>query len=315
MCFDCATFRRLSDDALRRRRRRRKKKEEEGDDDAKRERMRPFLVLLLLTTLFFCSLLGTRGDLHRGDIVPTSARMQVKSSKQRTQWMDVVEKHCPSFGRNKMIAFKVEKPSQLMVDALLDDKSNEIKIQFAFDNERHFTVWMPLRFYSSFSSRGKTKGEKKIPMITFTFTHYAGHIVNVKSGSSYIEKKGAKKQLHYQHFDALAEEWLSSSLTSTQRSAWPKHVLLKYEFIEKESVDVNKGLGVLMSIMLLVFIVSVSKMKIDEDDSGGDMDGNSSSKLSRQKGYKDEESNVIVGANTSEELVRRQGARRPSDFI
>ena len=80
----------------------------------------------------------------------------------------------------------------------------------------------------------KTKGEKKIPMITFTFTHYAGHIVNVKSGSSYIEKKGAKKQLHYQHFDALAEEWLSSSLTSTQRSAWPKHVLLKYEFIEKE---------------------------------------------------------------------------------
>ena len=55
-------------------------------------------------------------------------------------------------------------------------------------------------------------------------------------------------------------------------------------------------------------------MKIDEDD-GGDMDGNSSSKLSRQKGYKDEESNVIVGANTSEELVRRQRARRPSDFI
>ena len=56
-------------------------------------------------------------------------------------------------------------------------------------------------------------------------------------------------------------------------------------------------------------------MKIDEDDSGGDMDGNSRSKLSRQKGYKDEESNVIVGANTSEELVRRQRRDALSDFI
>ena len=113
--------------------------------------------------------------------------------------MDVVEKHCPSFGRNKMIAFKVEKLSQLMVDALLNDQSKEIKIQFAFD-ETFYGVDKPLHFYSSFSSRGKTKGEKKIPMITFTFTHYAGHIVNVKSGSSYIEKKEAKKQLHYQHY-------------------------------------------------------------------------------------------------------------------
>ena len=53
---------------------------------------------------------------------------------------------------------------------------SEIKIQFAFDNERHFTVWMPLRFYSSFFFARKNKrSEKKIPMITFTFTHYAGH--------------------------------------------------------------------------------------------------------------------------------------------
>ena len=171
-------------------------------------------------------------------------------------------------------------------------------------------MWMPLRFSSSVSPprTTTTKGkEKKIPMITFTFTHHAGYIVNVKSESSFIERKGAKKQLHQQHYEALAEEWSS---TLARRSEWPKHVLLKYEFIEKESVDVNKGLGVLMSFMLLVFVASVSRVKMDEDDSGEDGDSNSKQK----GGYEDEAPNVIVGANTSEELVRRQ-ARRASDFI
>jgi hypothetical protein len=245
--------------------------------------------------------------------------MHFKSTKQRTQWVDVLEKHCPSFGKNKMVAFRVERPSSLTM--VMPEEGDEIKIQFAFDNERHFTVWLPLQFSSSVSQATTTttmatsttalKGrEKKVPMIAFTFTHHIGHIVNVKSESSFIEMKGAKKQLHHQHFEALAEEWSS---TSSLRSAWPKHVLLKYEFIEKESVDVNKGLGVLMAFMLLVFIASVSKIKMDEDVSGEDEDSKLSS---RQKGLLvDEAPNVIVGASTSDELVRRQGTRRAADFI
>ena len=276
-----------------------------------------FFFLITCQSSIIATILVVNGDLHRGDIVPTSSRMHLKSSKQRTQWMDVLEKHCPSFGRNKMVAYRVEKPTShsLMTTTEGEEEgkeqsSNEIKIQFAFDNERHFTVWMPIRFSSSVSPprTTTTKGkEKKIPMITFTFTHHAGYIVNVKSESSFIERKGAKKQLHQQHYEALAEEWSS---TLARRSEWPKHVLLKYEFIEKESVDVNKGLGVLMSFMLLVFVASVSRVKMDEDDSGEDGDSNSKQK----GGYEDEAPNVIVGANTSEELVRRQ-ARRASDFI
>jgi len=277
-----------------------------------------FFFLITCQSSIIATLLVVNGDLHRGDIVPTSSRMHLKSSKQRTQWMDVLEKHCPSFGRNKMVAYRVEKPTSHSLMTTTEEEeeegkeqsSNEIKIQFAFDNERHFTVWMPLRFSSSVSPprTTTTKGkEKKIPMITFTFTHHAGYIVNVKSESSFIERKGAKKQLHQQHYEALAEEWSS---TLARRSEWPKHVLLKYEFIEKESVDVNKGLGVLMSFMLLVFIASVSRVKMDEDDSGEDGD----SKSKQKGGYEDEAPNVIVGANTSEELVRRQ-ARRASDFI
>jgi len=269
--------------------------------------------------LFFFFFHLVSGDLHRGDIVPTSARMHFKSTKQRTQWVDVLEKHCPSFGKNKMVAFRVDMPSSLTM--VMPEEGDEIKIQFAFDNERHFTVWLPLQFSSSVSQATTTttmatsttalKGrEKKVPMIAFTFTHHIGHIVNVKSESSFIEMKGAKKQLHHQHFEALAEEWSS---TSSLRSAWPKHVLLKYEFIEKESVDVNKGLGVLMAFMLLVFIASVSKIKMDEDVSGEDEDSKLSS---RQKGLLvDEAPNVIVGASTSDELVRRQGTRRAADFI
>ena len=276
-----------------------------------------FFFLITCQSSIIATILVVNGDLHRGDIVPTSSRMHLKSSKQRTQWMDVLEKHCPSFGRNKMVAYRVEKPTShsLMTTTEGEEEgkeqsSNEIKIQFAFDNERHFTVWMPIRFSSSVSPprTTTTKGkEKKIPMITFTFTHHAGYIVNVKSESSFIERKGAKKELHQQHYEALAEEWSS---TLARRSEWPKHVLLKYEFIEKESVDVNKGLGVLMSFMLLVFVASVSRVKMDEDDSGEDGDSNSKQK----GGYEDEAPNVIVGANTSEELVRRQ-ARRASDFI
>ena len=260
--------------------------------------------------LFFFFFHLVSGDLHRGDIVPTSARMHFKSTKQRTQWVDVLEKHCPSFGKNKMVAFRVERPSSLTM--VMPEEGDEIKIQFAFDNERHFTVWLPLQFSSlTATSTTALKGrEKKVPMIAFTFTHHIGHIVNVKSESSFIEMKGAKKQLHHQHFEALAEEWSS---TSSLRSAWPKHVLLKYEFIEKESVDVNKGLGVLMAFMLLVFIASVSKIKMDEDVSGEDEDSKLSS---RQKGLLvDEAPNVIVGASTSDELVRRQGTRRAADFI
>ena len=273
---------------------------------------------LCFPSLFFFFFHLVSGDLHRGDIVPTSARMHFKSTKQRTQWVDVLEKHCPSFGKNKMVAFRVERPSSLTM--VMPEEGDEIKIQFAFDNERHFTVWLPLQFSSvsqattmttTATSTTALKGrEKKVPMIAFTFTHHIGHIVNVKSESSFIEMKGAKKQLHHQHFEALAEEWSS---TSSLRSAWPKHVLLKYEFIEKESVDVNKGLGVLMAFMLLVFIASVSKIKMDEDVSGEDEDSKLSS---RQKGLLvDEAPNVIVGASTSDELVRRQGTRRAADFI
>ena len=295
-----------------------------GPRSRSRSRSRPpppphlsFFFFLITCRSSIIATILVNGDLHRGDIVPTSSRMHLKSSKQRTQWMDVLEKHCPSFGRNKMVAYRVEKPTSHSLMTTTEEEeegkeqsSNEIKIQFAFDNERHFTVWMPLRFSSSVSPprTTTTKGkEKKIPMITFTFTHHAGYIVNVKSESSFIERKGAKKQLHQQHYEALAEEWSS---TLARRSEWPKHVLLKYEFIEKESVDVNKGLGVLMSFMLLVFIASVSRVKMDEDDSGEDGDSNSKQK----GGYEDEAPNVIVGANTSEELVRRQ-ARRASDFI
>ena len=305
---------------------------EEEEEEKNRKKMGPpsrsrpppprlsfFFFLITCQSSIITTILVVNGDLHRGDIVPTSSRMHLKSSKQRTQWMDVLEKHCPSFGRNKMVAYRVEKPTSHSLMTTTEEEeeeegkeqsSNEIKIQFAFDNERHFTVWMPLRFSSSVSPprTTTTKGkEKKIPMITFTFTHHAGYIVNVKSESSFIERKGAKKQLHQQHYEALAEEWSS---TLARRSEWPKHVLLKYEFIEKESVDVNKGLGVLMSFMLLVFIASVSRVKMDEDDSGEDRDSNR-----KQKGdYEDEAPNVIVGANTSEELVRRQ-ARRASDFV
>ena len=305
---------------------------EEEEEEKNRKKMGPpsrsrppprrlsfFFFLITCQSSIITTILVVNGDLHRGDIVPTSSRMHLKSSKQRTQWMDVLEKHCPSFGRNKMVAYRVEKPTSHSLMTTTEEEeeeegkeqsSNEIKIQFAFDNERHFTVWMPLRFSSSVSPprTTTTKGkEKKIPMITFTFTHHAGYIVNVKSESSFIERKGAKKQLHQQHYEALAEEWSS---TLARRSEWPKHVLLKYEFIEKESVDVNKGLGVLMSFMLLVFIASVSRVKMDEDDSGEDGDSNSKQK----GGYEDEAPNVIVGANTSEELVRRQ-ARRASDFV
>jgi hypothetical protein len=68
-----------------------------------------------------------------------------------------------------------------------------------------------------------------------------------------------------------------------------------------------------MAFMLLVFIASVSKIKMDEDVSGEDEDSKLSS---RQKGLLvDEAPNVIVGASTSDELVRRQGTRRAADFI
>jgi hypothetical protein len=268
---------------------------------------------LCFPSLFFFFFHLVSGDLHRGDIVPTSARMHFKSTKQRTQWVDVLEKHCPSFGKNKMVAFRVEKPSSLTM--VMPEEGDEIKIQFAFDNERHFTVWLPLQFSSlTATSTTALKGrEKKVPMISFTFTHHIGHIMNVKSESLFIEMKGAKKQLHHQHFEALAEEWSS---TSSLRSTWPKHVLLKYEFIEKESVDVNKGLGVLMAFMLLVFIASVSKVKMDEDGSGENGDSKLTGSTHLQKGLLvDEAPNVIVGASTSDELVRRQGARRAADFI
>ena len=79
--------------------------------------------------------LGALADFHRGDIVPSSRRAQFHGS--RTQWHDLLARHCPRFAVDSVVAVPIPKPLSFR-------PTDAYKIMLAFDHDRHLTEWLPL---------------------------------------------------------------------------------------------------------------------------------------------------------------------------
>jgi hypothetical protein len=96
-------------------------------------RSRAAASLLLLT--LGCFFARARGDFHRGDLIASSRRAQFHG--QRTQWHDLLARHCPSFGEDRVVAIALPKPLELK-------DTDDYKLALAFDHDRHLTGWLTL---------------------------------------------------------------------------------------------------------------------------------------------------------------------------
>jgi hypothetical protein len=74
-------------------------------------------------------------DFHRGDLIATSRRAQFHGS--RTQWHDLLARHCPIFGVDSVVAISLPEPRELRAD-------DSYKLAFSFDHDRHLTGWMTI---------------------------------------------------------------------------------------------------------------------------------------------------------------------------
>lgn len=89
---------------------------------------------LLLLTLG-CFFARACGDFHRGDLIASSRRAQFHG--HRTQWHDLLARHCPSFGVDRVVAIALPKPLELK-------EEDDYKLALAFDHDRHLTGWLTL---------------------------------------------------------------------------------------------------------------------------------------------------------------------------
>ena len=100
---------------------------------ARTGRCRAAASLLLLT--LGCFFAHARGDFRRGDLIASSRRAQFHG--QRTQWHDLLARHCPSFGVDRVVAIALPKPLELK-------EEDDYKLALAFDHDRHLTGWLTL---------------------------------------------------------------------------------------------------------------------------------------------------------------------------
>jgi len=61
-------------------------------------------------------------------------------SQKRTHWHDLLGRHCPRFGMDKVVAVPLPKPVDMWPDASLENF--EYKLSLSFDGERYHTPWL-----------------------------------------------------------------------------------------------------------------------------------------------------------------------------
>ena len=118
-------------------------------------RSRAAASLLLLT--LGCFFARARGDFHRGDLIASSRRAQFHG--QRTQWHDLLARHCPSFGEDRVVAIALPKPLELK-------DTDDYKLALAFDHDRHLTGWLTL-----IDARSRAENDASNPSFSLQKTH------------------------------------------------------------------------------------------------------------------------------------------------
>jgi len=169
-----------------------------------------------------------------GDFVAVSRRGQFH--EVRTHWHDLLARHCPHFGRSRVVAVPVPQPQGFKA-------VDTYKIQFSIAGDRLFSGWLKLL-------GGSSPG---VPMVDMT-------LVRVGNDIKSISAEVVEVPDHYAaHHATLVEEWSNAT-------HWPKHLLVDFKWEEAHEVDAVPGMYVLFATALVAALVlAVSSLASHQD--------------------------------------------------
>lgn len=183
-----------------------------------------------LLFVFVCMASLADADYQAGDFVPMARRAQFLGT--RTQWHDVLGRHCPRFGQDSTVVVPLPKPVGL-------GQNDDYKLSLSFEGERFVTPWVAVLGF------GVGQGANPIfPMLRVDLVNTGAHLGPVRT-----TLMSAPAALAEEHKDILAE--------FHNASVWPKHLLVSYAWREESELNPVNALNVLLGIgtlmMLLMF--------------------------------------------------------------
>lgn len=193
--------------------------------------MRRYLSEHAAVVVFAVFLVGlAKADFQEGEYIPTSRRAQYQA--KRTHWHDLLGRHCPRFGLDKVVAVPLPKP----VDFKPQGGTFEYKLSLSFNGDRFHTPWL--------SVIGKKINA--VPMIEVDLVRSGSQLRSVRA--KVVPAPGTIGDTHKQ----LLEEFGNIEL-------WPKHLLIQYKWTSVDEIDVDRGLYMLFGgSLLLTTIASLS---------------------------------------------------------
>ncbi|KAL9374511.1 hypothetical protein Peur_034131 [Populus x canadensis] len=185
---------------------------------------------------FLISLPSVSFAYRPGDIVPMSKMGQYHSS--RTVWHDMIGKHCPIFAVNREVLIPIAKPTGYT-------GSDPYKLSFQVGKEKFLIPWLFVIHRKS----------SEVPMID-VHLRYSG------SDLHGVTAKVIDMPHHYVeiHPDIRQQFW--------DAERWPKHILVRYTWLEQSEIDVSSGFyvlfgsGLMLSFILSIYILQSSRDKL-----------------------------------------------------
>ena len=240
----------------------------------------------LLSLSLGCFFAIARGDFHRGDLIASSRRAQFHG--QRTQWHDLLARHCPSFGVDRVVAVALPRPLELK-------EQDDYKLALAFDHDRHLTGWLTL-----IDARTRAEREEHLRLVAERQRAHARHTRSKRSkrskrSQSKVPERGTQEDDVSFDFErdfdnhppyvpmvrvaftrgeggvierADAEVVpVSPTYLRTHRhfvrefyniSVWPKHVLIRYTWHTQLAVDEDAGVAATLFVFASAFFVAAA---------------------------------------------------------
>lgn len=188
------------------------------------------LLSLLVLLLSACVNTARARTFHDGEFVASARRSQFR--QQRTEWHDLLGRHCPRFGRHQVVTVPIQRPAKWVPD-------DDYKLMLSFDSERLITPWLPLIRSS----------HRRVPHVRVTFTTVGSEIRSV--AAVVTELSGSFLTRHAR----LVEEFENPDV-------WPKHIVVEYFWDQLPDADPDSGLLAVLTASGLVCVLLTVTAKL-----------------------------------------------------
>jgi len=175
---------------------------------------------------------------NAGEIVPMARRGQYHN--MRTEWHDALGRHCPRFAASQEVVLPIPRPVGYT-------NGEPYKMSLMLGREKYVTTWLLIM------------GLRKIqvPMVDMELQHFGGELRGVRATVVPLPPDYLQQHLE------VARQFQNST-------HWPKHIMIRYKWVEHKEVDVTLGLTLLfgasaiLTTVLAIFILQSSKEKLSK---------------------------------------------------